>query len=328
MNPPNTNLQPGQSGNDVAQLQQFLLAQGLLTQADIATGPGIYGPKTTNAVKRWQQANGVDNTSGPGYWGPRSIAVASGQGGAQETEQDIDAQYMEAAVKNPKVASLINGGDTAESIFAALQSGNLSGITNSQGMPFSVEEQQKAMERGRDDTKLYYEALQNKETASVEANLAQKQANYQDYLLNSGQQFEDDKLKADKSAADSGVLFSGSRFQKERKMQNAYNQDQQSQFGATSRDIGNTAQDFQYKYGNKAAGGLKDFFKLGANTYNAGVAKGGVGSSGISSIYNPAQSNYQGTRNTERSTAVNQRAAGYLQNRGNKLLASGYNNKL
>lgn len=78
---PNTNLQPGQTGPEVKKLQDFLVSKGLMNPADLANGgAGIYGPKTTAAVSKFQQQNGVDNTSGPGYWGPKTIAAASGAG--------------------------------------------------------------------------------------------------------------------------------------------------------------------------------------------------------------------------------------------------------
>ena len=324
---PKTNLQPGQTGQEVAQLQQFLLSQGLMTQGQIDTGPGIYGPRTKAAVSKWQQQNGVDNTSGPGYWGPRSIAVASGEVTGPETQESIDAQYMEAAGNNPTLAALANNGDTIEDIFYALQSGDMSGITDAQGMPFSPEAQQEAMDQAMQDSKLYYEALEAKDTADIESSLAQKQADYQNYLLNSGQSFEEDKEKADKSAADKGVLFSGSRLQKEKKMEQSYNQDQSYNRDNMSRDIASTARDFQYKYGNKPTNALNEYYKLGGNTFNANTARGGVGSTSLSKVYNPNKYDFQGTVNTERSANASQRAAGKLWNKGNKLLSTGYNNQ-
>jgi murein L,D-transpeptidase YcbB/YkuD len=324
---PKTNLQPGQTGPEVQKLQQFLLSKGLLTAQQIATGPGIYGPQTTAAVKKWQQMNGVDNTSGPGYWGPRSIAAASGVPGGKEDQSSVDARYRDAVAKNPAVSSLVTGGSSLDQIISALQTGDLSGITDSMGMPFSVADQQAALKQADDDTKLYYEALKTKETTDAELALAQKQADYQDYLLKSGQEFEEDKTKADQSAADRGVLFSGGRYQKEKNLERAYQQDQASKFGSMTRDIAGTAGDFQYKYGMEPAKGLSQYYKLGGNTYNANVAEGGVGSSGLSSVYNPRDFNYQGTQNVARKTAANTRAAGLLWNKGNKLLATGYNNK-
>lgn len=38
-----------QAPADTASLQTFLVGQGLMTSAEVATGPGIYGPKTTRA---------------------------------------------------------------------------------------------------------------------------------------------------------------------------------------------------------------------------------------------------------------------------------------
>ncbi len=324
---PKQNLQPGQTGPAVSQLQQFLKSQGLLTDAQIASGPGIYGPQTTAAVKKWQQMNGVDNTSGPGYWGPKSIAVASGKGATPDTQESVDALYRDAASKNPAISSLTKGGSSLDDIISALQSGNLSGITDSMGMPFSVADQQKALKQAQEDTKLYYEALKKNETADAERALAQKQADYQDYLINSGESFKEDKLAADQTAANKGVLFSGGRIQKEKNLENAYNRDQASKFGSYSRSIGQTAQDYQYKYGDSSANRLKDYYKLGTNMYNANVARDGVSSAGLSNVYNPKQFDFQGIRNTERKAAENTRAAGLLWNKGNKLLATGYNNK-
>ena len=147
-------------------------------------------------------------------------------------------------------------------------------------------------------------------------------------MVNSGQSFESDKTKSDQTASNKGVLFSGARVQKEKNLARAYAQDEASYKDRISRNIGNTANDLQYKYGANSAKGLNKYYDLGGNTFNPNVAKGGVGQSKISSVYNPSNSNYQGTRNTERSANANTRAANYLKNKGNKLLATGYNNQL
>ena len=47
-----------------------------MTQAQVNTGYGTYGPQTTKAVLAFQKANGVDYSTGPGYWGQRTIAAA------------------------------------------------------------------------------------------------------------------------------------------------------------------------------------------------------------------------------------------------------------
>lgn len=75
-------LERGMEGNDVLQLQRFLVETGFLSQADMNTGPGTFGGRTAAAVIRFQGANGVPTT---GYVGPITRAaisrVCSGGGG-------------------------------------------------------------------------------------------------------------------------------------------------------------------------------------------------------------------------------------------------------
>lgn len=73
-NYPTVNLQPGSTGDAVKQLQDYLVSQGYMTQAQVNSGYGIYGPQTTAAVKALQENLGIDNSSGPGYFGPKTIA--------------------------------------------------------------------------------------------------------------------------------------------------------------------------------------------------------------------------------------------------------------
>ena len=73
--PPTVNLQPGATGQEVQQLQNWLVSQGYMTPEQVATGPGIYGPQTTAALARWQTDHNVDNSTGVGYYGPRTMAA-------------------------------------------------------------------------------------------------------------------------------------------------------------------------------------------------------------------------------------------------------------
>lgn len=75
---PTANLQPGSTGPQVQQLQQWLVTNGYMSQADMNTGPGTYGPKTTAAVAKLQADRGIDNTGAVGYYGPKTIASLSG----------------------------------------------------------------------------------------------------------------------------------------------------------------------------------------------------------------------------------------------------------
>ena len=258
----------------------------------------------------------------------QAAAQAGGQEIAyEETQAAMEQTYNDAQASNPELQNATEGGSSLEEIIKALETGDFSGVLDFNGQPFSAAEQEKARVDAEKANSLYYNQLQEKETADAEASLAQQQADYQDYLINSGQAFEADKAKSDQQSANQGVLFSGSRVQKEKNLQRAYEQDEAYTRNKVSRNIGTTAQDYQYKYGNDKASGLNQYYQLGGNTYNPNTARNGVGSSGISSVYNTGNYTYDGTRNTERSGNTATRAAGYLWNKGNKLLRTGYNNQ-
>lgn len=69
------------SSTDVQALQQWLVNQGYMTQADMNTGPGIYGPRTQAAVAAFQRDAGVDiSGGGAGAFGPRTQSAAAQRG--------------------------------------------------------------------------------------------------------------------------------------------------------------------------------------------------------------------------------------------------------
>lgn len=59
----NGKLRRGETGRAVGILQDRLIRLGLMTEAQKQTGPGIFGPKTENSVKKFQQSVGL-STSG------------------------------------------------------------------------------------------------------------------------------------------------------------------------------------------------------------------------------------------------------------------------
>lgn len=65
--------------------------------------------------------------------------------------------------------------------------------------------------------------------------------------------------------------------QREKNLARAYEQDQASKQASIGRSIGDTARDYQYKYGNESANALSDYYKLGGNTYNPNTARGELG---------------------------------------------------
>ena len=304
------------TSTEIKQLQDKLVREGYMSQAEVDTGYGIFGPRTTAAL------NSAESGKPPKY---SPISSASGSTGGDQPYSD--EEYNAALNAHPIIKASVAKGNTPEDLSYAASTGDFSGLVNQFGQPFSLEDQQAALKQAEDDNKLYYDALKADETATAERALAQKQADYQNYLLTSGQNFEADKSTADQSAANQGVLFSGGRVQKEKNLQRSYEQDQAYKQENLGRDIASTAQDYQYKYGNDAAKGLNQYYKLGGNTYNANVAQGGVGTGGLSKVYNPNKFDFQGTQNVAQKTAAQQRAAGLLWNKGNKLLATGYNNQ-
>ncbi|WP_444881606.1 peptidoglycan-binding protein [Hyalangium versicolor] len=59
------------------QLQAALVKAGTLTQKEMNTGPGVFGPRTESALKEFQQKHGVPAT---GYYGPKTRAALEKMG--------------------------------------------------------------------------------------------------------------------------------------------------------------------------------------------------------------------------------------------------------
>ncbi len=97
---PTTYLQPGSSNrNSVKKLQSYLVNKGYMTQAQMNTGVGIYGPRTTRAVSALQRSLGVDTSGGGiGYFGPRTLVAVrkseTPQTTSQPTQQPTQAQQQ------------------------------------------------------------------------------------------------------------------------------------------------------------------------------------------------------------------------------------------
>lgn len=101
---PTTNLQPGDTGDQVKKLQDYLVSKGLMTQEQVNTGYGTYGPQTTAAVKKLQEQLGVDNSSGVGYFGPRTIAAITKSAPASGTTPASDA----APAQDPVLTQILS----------------------------------------------------------------------------------------------------------------------------------------------------------------------------------------------------------------------------
>lgn len=249
-----------------------------------------------------------------GKWGPKTQAAFN------------KYSLNPAIANNPKTAPYMQT-NTPDAIHTAYLNNDWSGVTDQYGTPFSPEDQRAAYEKGNAGLEPYYKALKQYETGNVQSDLEKQRLDYQNYLATSAADFQKEKTGLDQQAADQGVLFSGGRVQKQNDLKTAYDTEGAYKKNLMGLAVGDTARKYQYAYGNDAANNLSSYYNLGGNTYNPGVARGGVGSGGLSSIYNPGQYNFGGTRNAEQSAEAQGRAAGLLWNRGNKLLSTGYKNK-
>lgn len=61
-------------------LQSWLVQNGFMSQAQMDTGPGVYGPQTTSAVAAWQSKVGMNTGGNPGYFGPLSKTFIGSSG--------------------------------------------------------------------------------------------------------------------------------------------------------------------------------------------------------------------------------------------------------
>ena len=87
MNAPTATLKPGDRSTDVKRLQHWLISQGYMTREQMATGPGIYGPKTKAAVAKYQSDNGIDTQGNSGYYGPITKNYITSQGATTKVTQ-------------------------------------------------------------------------------------------------------------------------------------------------------------------------------------------------------------------------------------------------
>ncbi|HEY3444961.1 MAG TPA: LysM peptidoglycan-binding domain-containing protein [Myxococcales bacterium] len=83
---PAKDLRRGQTGSPVKQLQDSLVKLGYMTKAQVATGPGTFGPKTEAAVESFQSKHGLQAS---GVYGPstrEALAKALQKGDPKPSE--------------------------------------------------------------------------------------------------------------------------------------------------------------------------------------------------------------------------------------------------
>jgi hypothetical protein len=253
-----------------------------------------------------------------------NAAYESGMAGvaSPKTQEQVDKEYTEATIAHP-----IFKGNTPEALTYAMATGDLSGLVKENDKPFTIEEQQAAVDEATKAEAASFEEEKAYDKEVAESKLRQKQLDYQNYLATSAVKFQTDKTNLDQTAANQGVLFSGGRAQKEKALQSAYDTEGAYKKASAGGDISGISRDYQYAYGSGAGNDLSSYYNLGGNTYNPNVATGGVGSSGLSSVYNASPTSYQGTNVRKKNVSAQQRAAGLLWNKGNKMVTGGISNQ-
>ena len=289
---------------EIKAFQDSLVDMGLMTREQVNTGYGIYGPKTKAAAAellKMQQQGHADFISEANK--NKTTNPVNEQTGVQTPKYQTYEQALGAA-----------GGDPTQ-------------MTDQYGQSFSAEDQAWAINKATADEAGSWQDKQEKARQDAVASLAYKQDQYGAYQKEAAAGFQEDKAGLDQNAASKGVLFSGGRKQKEQNLQTQYETDQSKKLSTLGYNVGNTARDYQEKYGNGAMGRLSQYYQVGGNTYNPNVATGGVGSKGLSSVYSPGAYDFQGSEVNAQKASAQTRAQGLLWNKGNKLMKTGFNNQ-
>ena len=228
-----------------------------------------------------------------------------------------------------KSVTTYGANSSADEILNAFTTGDWSGVTSLSGKPFTAGQQQAAVKQATTALAPAYNAALSKDTADTTDSLQKNQTDLADFEASQAKQFGQDKNTLDQNAADSGVLFSGSRLQKQNDLRTGYETADAAARRTAAENATATGRAYQYAYGNGNASKLSSYYTLpGAQTYNAGVAGGRVTPSPtLSAAYDPSAYNYQGTAPVAQQAAIQTRAAGLLANNANKLSLSGYGTK-
>jgi len=108
------NLEPGSQGDDVKQLQSWLVSMGYSIPGGAT---GYYGSQTKAAVAKWQADNGVAAGADAGYFGPKSRQAATGRTAAPTPSQPTSpaapkGKYDDMIANNPALADALGDADS------------------------------------------------------------------------------------------------------------------------------------------------------------------------------------------------------------------------
>ncbi len=108
---PQGTLRRGSRGEQVKQLQDALVRLGFMTQAQMNTGPGIFGPRTDRALKAFQRSQGLEVD---GIYGPRSrAALTTALGGASPTTPTAPTTPTTPSASGARIDEILRGTNLA-----------------------------------------------------------------------------------------------------------------------------------------------------------------------------------------------------------------------
>ena len=232
MNPPIQTLKPGDKGEAVKQLQNWLVSQGYLTQAQMNTGPGIYGPKTKAAIAAYQAANGIDTKGYPGYYGPitkqyiANIQQPTTQP-TQSTQQSITQPTKQVTLPGGQQVTINNKGDIVaglDSLNKMLDAAKKSGMkVNPDLTPEDLKDLtlEDFMSQAESSIAPFYKQEFDLAKQDFSRILNQIKEGYQRNQEDIARQTEQAQLTGRQNLAERGLAFSGQRQQFETKITDA-----------------------------------------------------------------------------------------------------------
>lgn len=329
MNPPTTNLQPGSTGPAVTQLQQYLLSKGLLTQADINTGPGIYGPKTTAAVQKLQQQLGVDNSSGVGYWGPRTIQAIQSQSGtstgngsstttSSNSAPSVPDLYASLVSSNPFLSDQLNDPtkkaqfdalpddlkgiylQTASSLGKAVESGK---VVNP-NIQLTPADNQKLLDQATSELDPYYQEQLGFLKSDFQTSIGRLMQDYNTGVGRAQDTFKQTLDTNSENAAENGTTYSSTRNQQEGRTVQLQNNALNDALTSAQRNAQDAETNYERTAGSDAVrslGGIPNLTNYTANNTGSFLATGSA------DAYTPLGTSTIGSLNKDRTVDINNR---------------------
>ncbi len=310
MQPPLTNLTPGQTGPQVQQLQQWLMALGYLSQSDYNTGPGTYGPKTTAAVAQLQQKLGVDNSTGVGYWGPRTISSVENSFGYSPTATTTTKPTSTTTPTTTTPAATTPSMSPAQAFVSAAQAGAASlaaqgttGISLAQAIQ-AAKTDPTILAKYSDAAKLDAQSFgQQLDLLRVATGTEQQ---------NLATQFENERRKLSEAQAAAGTAYSGFRGRAQEQLGQQESGIVQSSRASLQQNLQQLTTAFESKYGTAATNPATAAFT--DPSIAGGVSLSGLatpGSGGTTTLAGQTAGGVTGSVPVSKQQDINQTASSY-----------------